>query len=960
MGARAGTVAMLGALVAALLPVAAQTARADTPATWNLPFPQTMSYRVMSEDPRVDCGEPDATFQQEIATRGLDSYEIDVASGHRGECGRLKAEQFKRLYPDKMVILYENPGGDDPRTWPGGTWAGYYLLMNRTNALAAVSATQTTIPVANPAAFTVGDTALMWLPTDDDAYANSEWVTVDAIVDSALVVTRDIFSTGALTFKYRPRIAAAATGPSYPDPDFNMSSVAPVNPANGERANQWMARNIIDDFAPTTADAPTLDGIELDTSSWTPPAQNANGAIENVDCNGDGKIDYCNRATGTHRQVDTYGTGYDAFIQNVKRAINVYDTDPTRPAKMVLADGELGLRSLASADGAELESFPSWDNYADSSAALDTFGVWQNQDTAAGPHLNYAFTKDITPVYPQPSAHNPTGCILPADGGTCRNGEYRYGLAAALVTGGASAYNNEASFLYPQRWDEEATINQATTGLAPGYLGQPLGPAIRKPRYTSASLIANPSFETDLTGVSSSTLVPATIAVSQDPTTAAPGFGTASLRADVNRLTPDPAITDSRAYSAVTGPISAGEYTVDFWARGVNNAAGPQAVNIGVGLDGVVGAPHVVLVTNTWTHYFMQLDATKAVAKNALLRFSFGDQIGSYWIDGVNLYRGTAGAVTREFTNGIAVLNDSFTTQDNVFLPGGPYHHIDGVQDTTVNDGTYVGSFLPTIAAKDGEVLLRGIGTVSPPPTVSVGDVSLLEGDSGVRTMTFPVTLAEPARSTVSVDYSVTGVTATGATKPGTDVDFRAASGTLTFQPAARTGQTPLARSVSVRLFGDTTVEPDETLAVTLSNPTGGAGLGRSDATGTILNDDPGTGLRVGVGDASIVEGNAGTRSVVASVTLSAAPGTTIVSVPYTIAGGTAIWGKTPSSLADFGGALSGTLTFRGAAITRTITIPIYANTTPQIDRTIIVNLGSVTGATAIRSGGVVTILDDD
>jgi chitinase len=282
------------------------------------------------------------------------------------------------------------------------------------------------------------------------------------------------------------------------------------------------------------------------------------------------------------------------------------------------------------------------------------------------------------------------------------------------------------------------------------------------------------------------------------------------------------------------------------------------------------------------------------------------------------------------------------------------------VQDTTVNDGTYVGSFLPTLAAKDGEVLLRGIGTVSPPPTVSVGDASVLEGDSGARTMTFPVTLAQPARSTVAVDYSVTGVTATGATKAGTDVDFRTASGTLTFQPAARTGQTPVTRAVSVKVFGDTTVEPDETFSVTLSNPTGGAVVGRSDATGTIINDDPGTGLGVGVGDASIVEGNAGTRSVAASVTLSAAPGATTVSVPYTIGGGTAIWGKTAASLADFGGALSGTLTFRGAAITRTITIPIYGNTTPQIDRTIVINLGSVTGATVVRATGAVTILDDD
>jgi hypothetical protein len=61
----------------------------------------------------------------------------------------------------------------------------------------------------------------------------------------------------------------------------------------------------------------------------------------------------------------------------------------------------------------------------------------------------------------------------------------------------------------------------------------------------------------------------------------------------------------------------------------------------------------------------------------------------------------------REFTHGIVILNDSFSNQVNVKLPGGPYHHINGVQDPTVNNGMDVGSVLPSIDAKDGVVLLR-------------------------------------------------------------------------------------------------------------------------------------------------------------------------------------------------------------------------------------------------------------
>jgi hypothetical protein len=468
-----------------------------------------------------------------------------------------------------------------------------------------------------------------------------------------------------------------------------------------------MVHNVISDFAPSTKGAPTFDAVEFDTASWTPPAQNTNGAVKNVDCNGDGTIDYCNRNIGTSRQVSAYGVGVDAFIRSVKHGLAAYDTDSKRPPKMVLADGEMGLRSLDSADGVELEDFPSWNNYTYSSPALDTLFIWQSQDAAAGPHLSYEFTKDPTPVYPQ------NGCITPAHGGTCRNAEYRYGMAAALLLGAADAYNDlagtgeQGTFTYPQPWDEEATIDRSTTGLSPGYLGQPVGFPVRTTRYTSGNLTKNPSFERDLTSVTNSSFINGAITVHRDTSAAAPGLGTSSLRADVTGQTPDPNRSDARVFSALTGSLSPGEYTVDFWAKGISNTAGPQALPLGVSLDGISAAPDVILITNTWTHYYLQLNVNTAVAKNADAKFSLGSQIGTYWLDGINVHRGTAGILTREFTNGIVVLNDSFSTQTAVPLSGGTYHHINGVQDRSVNDGTSVGSVLPSIAAKDGVILLR-------------------------------------------------------------------------------------------------------------------------------------------------------------------------------------------------------------------------------------------------------------
>ena len=72
------------------------------------------------------------------------------------------------------------------------------------------------------------------------------------------------------------------------------------------------------------------------------------------------------------------------------------------------------------------------------------------------------------------------------------------------------------------------------------------------------------------------------------------------------------------------------------------------------------------------------------------------------------------------------------------------------------------------------------------------------------------------------------------ATSDGTATagsDYQAASGKITFAP----GQTNAAISVSV--IGDTSVEQDETLTVTLSAPAN-ATLARASGTGTIKNDD--------------------------------------------------------------------------------------------------------------------------
>jgi hypothetical protein len=139
-------------------------------------------------------------------------------------------------------------------------------------------------------------------------------------------------------------------------------------------------------------------------------------------------------------------------------------------------------------------------------------------------------------------------------------------------------------------------------------------------------------------------------------------------------------------------------------------------------------------------------------------------------------------------------------------------------------------------------------------PRLSIGSVTLFEGQSGTRMFNFPVALSGATAQTVTVHYA----TADGTAKVA-DNDYVDQSGVLTFNP----GVTSL--SVSVVVNGDLRTEADESFTVVLSDPRN-ATLNGSSATGTIKNDDSVCGPRPAVQTTS-VPGNG-----VLTTTVSATP----------------------------------------------------------------------------------------
>jgi probable HAF family extracellular repeat protein len=111
-------------------------------------------------------------------------------------------------------------------------------------------------------------------------------------------------------------------------------------------------------------------------------------------------------------------------------------------------------------------------------------------------------------------------------------------------------------------------------------------------------------------------------------------------------------------------------------------------------------------------------------------------------------------------------------------------------------------------------------------PTLTIGDASTTEGDSGSRPETFTLKLSAAASQPTTVSYSTANVSAIAG------IDYQAASGTVTFNP----GQTTA--TIQVLVNGDRTAESNETFVVNLTSVSGSALVSDGQGVGTIVDDE--------------------------------------------------------------------------------------------------------------------------
>ncbi|MEP6645634.1 MAG: Calx-beta domain-containing protein [Saprospiraceae bacterium] len=245
----------------------------------------------------------------------------------------------------------------------------------------------------------------------------------------------------------------------------------------------------------------------------------------------------------------------------------------------------------------------------------------------------------------------------------------------------------------------------------------------------------------------------------------------------------------------------------------------------------------------------------------------------------------------------------------------------------------------------DGEVEDYQVSIIN--NSFSIDNPSVAEGNAGTTNLVFTVSRSVNTTAS-SVDYAITGGTATS----GTDY-VPLAAGTINF-----TAGGALTQTITVVVNGETLIENNETIIITLSNPMNG-GLGANPGTGTITNDD--TGTLVLTGGSAQNETNAGTVPYTFTATLTGDVQGGF-NAPYTTNNGTA---TAPSDYTDN----DGTLVFTGTTgETHSWTVLVNGDNLVELNETFTAALGTLTGTSAVQIAALPvsgspqtgTILNDD
>ncbi|HUE72041.1 MAG TPA: Calx-beta domain-containing protein [Pirellulaceae bacterium] len=243
-------------------------------------------------------------------------------------------------------------------------------------------------------------------------------------------------------------------------------------------------------------------------------------------------------------------------------------------------------------------------------------------------------------------------------------------------------------------------------------------------------------------------------------------------------------------------------------------------------------------------------NTTSDVFISKLVPTDGGETLPVFSISDVSVVEGNSGTVSAVLTVTLSAASDQtvtvdFATADGTATAGSDYQAVSGT--LTILAGQTVGMISVPVngdrVAEANEIFFmnlgnatnatiadgQGVGTiVDDEPRISISDVSKSEGKRGKTTLfTFTVTLSAAYDQAVTMSFKTVDGTATTS-----DKDYKARSGTLTFNPGETT------KTITIEIIGDSKKEANETFYLDLYGLSSNALFTKSRGLGTILNDD--------------------------------------------------------------------------------------------------------------------------
>jgi hypothetical protein len=280
-----------------------------------------------------------------------------------------------------------------------------------------------------------------------------------------------------------------------------------------------------------------------------------------------------------------------------------------------------------------------------------------------------------------------------------------------------------------------------------------------------------------------------------------------------------------------------------------------------------------------------------------------------------------------------------------------------GASPQVSNQGTVSGSNFADVLTDDPDVGGTDDPTVTPidlpQVSVAVAPASVLE--DGATNLVYTFTRTGSTANAMTVNFSVGGTasfTQPDYTQTGA-ATFTASSGTVVIPGGSSTA------TVTIDPSADSTVEPDETVDLTVTSGTGYTVGSPSAASGTITNDDADVSVTVSPGSVS----EDGATNLVYTFTRAGATANPLT-VNFSV-GGTANFGASPNDYTETGATTfsssSGSVTFGPGSSTATVTVDPEADTTVEGDETVILSLTSGAGYNVgSPSSATGTITNDD